>query len=1434
MNRKVFCFIILFAIFLFVFSIKPVKADLTGHNGFGLLTPGGNLVSGEYGLVHVNYSGIRLTLVDLDGKRVEGTITADYWDNDMVPENAKMLDNSENYKTHYMNGRGKNIKDSLTTYNANIFPEYNVGNADYDNWNNRDNVLFDTMEKAMSSIDKCVTTTFFVDLKFDLCENFDNVCEDLKKYYLLIEPLIYINFNGHDLVVTATEYGFLIDKYHSVPSPTDPTKDIVYDLRGPHGYGKYVIRGMLLSKMDSSDNLGYELMANKMVYTIPEDFESKNYSEYPLSIRKGVFGDSSINYPMGYGMQIIWLGKLKLECGPKSCCEPCKEGDWDCIKNSEDPFCCYADEIQVGQDEEGNPVCEENDENTNNYIKEYCDLTCCDPKDKDSNFCCDLYENGSARIKYHNACVPATDYFENILGNVLPEVCLPNIPDGPDSCNPNPKVEPEIILEVCDDESGNKFSHFRDDVFNSGEKGMKGVLAEYNSVDALNDYISEQKLQKSLGVDDSNDLLELIANTKGDNSFWALIKNHYYDPVVTTHIPDNEYCTIYCQEFFDVELPPNKPNVNAGQYFTWSIDGDNGTKIAEMSGARVCAVDIDLDKAIDRYIDATEDARVVANNTYNFGIVVHSHGSYEARGVGDVSPYTAYEQCENEKNPNDNTTYYYAYTHDTITVDGDEYYVASLNELPELKEFEDMKKYDDSGCTNGDCNYFTDTLTITCPTDNGGMTEKTIANPMTGVSSADAIDIVYNGGSVYSRSGENCSQQLTTHVDRRLIDRYPTYEERQIDVNKSIKDDIGKYTEGDKGGYSPKDWCKQIYNDYQDYIKNYNKTYIQPLYNNIVACNQVGEKLSELSFNSGIELSYKTSFGTYTYNSSDYNEIVRVDDMPVTYDTGACYVQDDECDDYGDYYPKDTYIDSYFTLKADNRHFQASTIKGATINTSKLLCDGSENNWGINSWTIIKNPNENKRLDYNPAELKMLKLYGFDVNSRDYLYGEEPAKNENGDNSDNNSDTEVSDETSDIEDPDKEDKKYNYLYYKKNEYNKVTKNYWNTIYAGIITNKQYFELASIINACVCKDGSIANAGPNGEIGNRCPACKTEEVDYSTLTDFLKNYSNGNGDIEILNYKDLGQGTLSVEYMNASGYYPIGLKYWTLGSVPEPDSNEGHFDAIVEDKKATVKNADACKEEVLLYTCYYANLDDSENKCRYVVTNKLIAEQGDTGKCVSKPVPDPDPEKCPGGNCEDIPEGDNCPNGDCEDPPGGGGGEPSGGYGDCLDSDGKLMEHCKDLSGLKLIYRIIDLDNPFPGVDGEQRNPGSNWNKYEGGTDLADLTYKKYIENNRGYPGSQLYTAEPLYSFTLTPAAIKEIRRANLEIFKGDYTIDSMKYPDGSLVNGYSLFVHNVLPAIADEYYDGDDEAWQINLSEDERFKGICNTGKIISTGKGCE
>ena len=80
----------------------------------------------------------------------------------------------------------------------------------------------------------------------------------------------------------------------------------------------------------------------------------------------------------------------------------------------------------------------------------------------------------------------------------------------------------------------------------------------------------------------------------------------------------------------------------------------------------------------------------------------------------------------------------------------------------------------------------------------------------------------------------------------------------------------------------------------------------------------------------------------------------------------------------------------------------------------------------------------------------------------------------------------------------------------------------------------------------------------------------------------------------------------------------------------------------------------------------------------------------------------------------------------------------------------------------LVFRTIDLNNPFPGDSVKttaysnnsqtSRYPGSNWD--------SAITVKEDILEARGAKGDELYKKSPLYTITITPSQMKKIREYN--------------------------------------------------------------------------
>lgn len=111
----------------------------------------------------------------------------------------------------------------------------------------------------------------------------------------------------------------------------------------------------------------------------------------------------------------------------------------------------------------------------------------------------------------------------------------------------------------------------------------------------------------------------------------------------------------------------------------------------------------------------------------------------------------------------------------------------------------------------------------------------------------------------------------------------------------------------------------------------------------------------------------------------------------------------------------------------------------------------------------------------------------------------------------------------------------------------------------------------------------------------------------------------------------------------------------------------------------------------------------------------------------------------------------------------------------------------DLGSVRLIYRPISLENPFPDIDASGRDTGSNWcvlnEDKEKDCSNTNANVEKYILNNRNTSGSDIYfsTKEPMYQIELTPALINIIRDYNKQTDYDDYYLycSGLKGKEGS-------------------------------------------------------
>ena len=279
------------------------------------------------------------------------------------------------------------------------------------------------------------------------------------------------------------------------------------------------------------------------------------------------------------------------------------------------------------------------------------------------------------------------------------------------------------------------------------------------------------------------------------------------------------------------------------------------------------------------------------------------------------------------------------------------------------------------------------------------------------------------------------------------------------------------------------------------------------------------------------------------------------------------------------------------------------------------------------------------------------------------------------------------------------------------------------------------------------------------------------------------------DDEDQEYINLGYTNLPVHFMTPEGSYPITLTYNQFSSN---ERLEHKFDDIV---FGTDRN------KSLVYNCNYFvdnNIIDNPgggettpNSCEEKCGSDTVC-LADCKKCEENCAGDRDcmKSKCYGENPNDptSPGADalaciqRC-NGDqtCIE--------------NCSSCEGAQCvtctgDYCDDWRGLAIIYRPISLENPFPGIDGEIREPGSNWKSTK--VKVDGETKYLYISSNRNVSGSEIYHANvrPMYSFTLTPSVIMKIRAYNDTTDYGDFNMKCIKSSDGVWKECKSNFLRN--------------------------------------------
>jgi len=129
---------------------------------------------------------------------------------------------------------------------------------------------------------------------------------------------------------------------------------------------------------------------------------------------------------------------------------------------------------------------------------------------------------------------------------------------------------------------------------------------------------------------------------------------------------------------------------------------------------------------------------------------------------------------------------------------------------------------------------------------------------------------------------------------------------------------------------------------------------------------------------------------------------------------------------------------------------------------------------------------------------------------------------------------------------------------------------------------------------------------------------------------------------------------------------------------------------------------------------------------------------------------------------------------------------------CLVCHGKPGGKCEDATCKdQLVYRTVDLDNPFIGEEGSVRNTGANWAALSPDgifyDSKANNAIVKEVFEDDVYNDSHI-----MYKFTLDMDLIDDIRRYNNEQkSEGGYTDFTLKCENGT--NCKSQFIRNVIP-----------------------------------------
>lgn len=1330
--------------------------------------------TGNYpiGCYRSSYSGVRVSIVNEDGTKKSGTNTIDYWQSNpgILIGN---IQKSNNLRTIIVNGANANFQ-TVPSIGGTI--DSKMGNYS----SARNTLKSEVIESSNSKVIK--NNGYLNQLGINKWEDFDE--DD----HILFEPLFVVTIGRINYVGTGTEIFSLLMQH---PEATWIRADFIKTITN-----QMTLTDMKNEPKDDKD-MTYTLNSNGTKYVPYNQLEQSS---------NGLKNNPSLvlNQANGYAMELIWLKPyLKLE----ECCEPTKENEW----------CC---------DESNTLICGDNgtqtwDEYWDNHDEQHTwDLVCssccipCDPDDEvcietsNDPYCC-LEKNEISEDGTLATCVPADEYWNN-HEYIYEEYCEPK-------CDPN--------TENCCDEPG-----WCDQPEN------KAYCEEFCTIKCPPLQLNGTSYCKAADCDGENNvsvfadpiLSEFVKNGSADaeeiiNKFSNLTEEQVKDliaPEVNTFLAVaevggetyketiNQYCDMYCQEIAIVTLPDVYPAANAGRYFQWGISGEDPGTLVTQEIVKVCAEDIKYDDFMRNYIGFNEETTSKIDAAVNFKVYGGECycGALDFTGSGftrEMIGARAYSCCIGKCGEAMEACMNAAKDDTDAQADCKAEYESCQNDCPDTAAgYEEA--YDDAK---------TDWESLMTEFANGGHSFKDAFNYLLECFNNDLngnkietelqINLKYGDNYYDSDSYDIIGSDSNQNINNDAKFYCLSADDCNLMSYFSINNVFSKITDfcGDDSFY-PRDLYKdanKIANDLGNLqqklneIKNKKTTAILPkILIEIVSTQTNTNHLGEVTYGS---IKYKTEIDFSDFDKklselggTDYGTI-----LEQAMNSAGEHANEARNSVENSLGKANSQLSDYIDSTTVEDYYVCALILGPYLNEDYIReafpqCNDyyakitSTGGVVMTSLTTVDTANS---------------CYVIDDIYKDFTYSNFPLT-----------------VTSYTTAYDNEGQKWGIDDYTNSLSGGI--DYQNTLRLFVLSKTDKYQLKDNINACTCSDGTVMDAVVDDDTGTFICDCEPEENvtnngDYS--------YSDSGAIlIEKENYgickywaystNTVGGGNYTVKYMTGSGTYPLTIEYSNIGSTDEYGA--GHFNNMPEicncPGGTCVYDGDACKLVVGNYIMQDSWPEETVSQGWSSSSKYFVCKSGNCW----------DPDKYPICKDGDCPPDFSCPPTEC--PP------------DKEDDEFK----CDDCIGLSLVYRTIDLDNPFPGDDiDSERTAGENW-----------LGQESKITNNRGLNGNQLYSSnevQPLYYFKFTPSLIKEIRAYNVNRGRDYATSSTIAYPNNRLTNddgsynvGISQPLRNDIGSIVADtaFANGDelDEWFKVPVSEEECREGYIEVNNVEVEG----